>query len=254
MLRRVVDRVVRHPPLGLVVVVAAGVQVAVVAGEVAARDLDPQPVAGAEHVRGREWAECHLVDRARFHADVPVEAVPVPHAQDRVVQVDGAAIGVDMGELDGEVGVGRVGRHVQDHLDRSDHGQRLVERFRRVDEHVGAGLDAALIEGAGFVVTHAAEGAAVGRRRRARVVHETVGAGAARSGVGGQRAVAGGAVRPAVACEIQGHRLDSGRRPVGGVLPAVLAHQEVADLGVPVLEAVRLGLGEAVEEGPQHFV
>ena len=211
-------------------------------------------MAGAEHVGGRERPQGHFVDLARFHRDVPVEAFAVAHAEDRVVEVEGPTVGEDVYELDREVGVRCVGGDVQDDVDRSDDGERFFERFRRVDEHVGAGLDAALVEGARFVVAHAAEGAAVGRHGRARVVDETVGAVTVAAGIRCEPAVSGGAVRVAATVQVERDGFDSGRRPLVRVPPAVLAHQEVADLGVAVLEPVRLGLRETVEKVPQHLV
>ena len=56
--------VVRDDALALVVVVAAGIQVAVEAGEVAARHFDAQLVTRREVVTGGQRLQRHLVDLA----------------------------------------------------------------------------------------------------------------------------------------------------------------------------------------------
>src|SRR6185369_10714340 len=66
-LLRVMDHVVRHDSGGLIVIVAAGVQVAIEPREIAARHLDAQPVPRGEVVARRERLQRDLVYPARFH-------------------------------------------------------------------------------------------------------------------------------------------------------------------------------------------
>src|SRR5579884_1929971 len=85
----VVHDVVRHHPAGLVVVVAAGVQVAVEARKVTAGDFYAQPVAGEEIVAEINGLEGDLVDLSRLHPDGRfVVAVAVAHALDVFGEVE----------------------------------------------------------------------------------------------------------------------------------------------------------------------
>ena len=72
---------------GLVVVVAAGVEVAVEAREVGAGDLDADSVAGVEVVAGVHRRERDFVDLVFFHPDGLVVAVAVAEALDGFVEV-----------------------------------------------------------------------------------------------------------------------------------------------------------------------
>ena len=167
----------RHDTRRLVVVVAAGVQVAVEPREVAARHLDAQPVPRLEVVARRERLQRDLVDLARLHPHRRLlVALAPPHALDRLVEVVGAPVGVDVDHLDGEVGVLRVGRHVERRRDRAAELGARLERLRRVDEDVGPDFHLALIEGArrdrGARAAHVA---AVRRDGLHRVVGERVG-------------------------------------------------------------------------------
>src|SRR5262245_60001528 len=76
-----------------------GVRVRVEAGEVARRDLDPEAVAGAEHVAGR--SELDAIGRTGRG--------PKPAPRDPVAHADGASVRPDVDELRGEIRVRGVG-------------------------------------------------------------------------------------------------------------------------------------------------
>src|SRR5207247_929518 len=87
----------------------AGVGVAVEAGEVRGTDLDAQAVAGLEEVAGGPEVDRVLVREAGLGAGGGAVAVTVAGAQEAVAEVGGVAVGVDVEQLGGEVGVGGVG-------------------------------------------------------------------------------------------------------------------------------------------------
>src|SRR5258707_9614422 len=115
---------------GLVVVVAAGVQVAVEAGEVGAGDLDADSVAGVEVVAGVHRREGNLVDLVFFHPDGLVVAITVAEALDSLVQVVGSAVGKDVDDFYGDVGVLHVGRDVDRSGDGAADFDSLPQRLR----------------------------------------------------------------------------------------------------------------------------
>src|SRR6187402_3697013 len=99
-----VARAVRGNARALVVVAAAGVEGALEARETAARNYDPQAVAGQEVVARDERLERDLIDLVALHPHFGlVVAVAVAHALDRLVEVERAAVRIDVDDLDGEV-------------------------------------------------------------------------------------------------------------------------------------------------------
>src|SRR5262252_3915485 len=76
--RGMMDPVVSGHPRGLVVVVAAGVQVAVEAWEIAARDLDANPMTAAEVVTRGFKVNGHGIDLARLHPHFVCEPLAEP--------------------------------------------------------------------------------------------------------------------------------------------------------------------------------
>src|SRR4051812_46195020 len=95
-------------PCGFVVVVAAGVEVAVPAREVAAADFDADAVAGAKFVGGGFEVDAGFVDGPGFEPDTAVEPLAVTQAQDALLDVEGAAVRVDIDEFGSDVGVTRI--------------------------------------------------------------------------------------------------------------------------------------------------
>src|SRR5262245_48471939 len=104
-----VDLILGGYPFGLVVIIATSVQVAVESGEVTTRDFDADAVAGAEIVAGGFEIDRDLVDLARFHPDFFSEAFAIAGAQDALLHVVGGAIGVDVHQFRGEIGIFRRG-------------------------------------------------------------------------------------------------------------------------------------------------
>src|SRR6266545_8285702 len=100
-LLRMVHLAVRHDAGRLVVVLPAGVHVAVEAGKVAAGDLDPDPVPRLEEIARRHRRERHPVHLARLHHHRRlVVPLPVAGPLDRLVEVVRLSIGVDVEDLE----------------------------------------------------------------------------------------------------------------------------------------------------------
>ena len=219
---------------------AAGVGVRVEAREVAAADVEPDAVAGQEPVRGRADEHPDLLHPAGFQRLGLRERVPVPEPEDPVGQDLGAAVGVDVDELGGDVRVERAAADVEDGLHGADHVDRPCERIGRVDEHVLPPLERALVERPAAPADGAAavEGRPADRgHRRARVVQERIRRLVA-GGLAGEPAVAADRVRPTIAAEMPLLHLDIGRRPVRLGHPAVGAHEEEANRPVAVGKGV----------------
>jgi hypothetical protein len=123
---------------------AAGVAVAVVAREVAAGNLEPDPVAGQEDVGRDRQVQAELVGLAGGEGLGFGQRVAVPGPQDAVGQEDGAPVGEHVDQLAGEVGVRRRGggeqgqRHVPGDLDRL--GQDLAGEAQDVVPRLGRAL------------------------------------------------------------------------------------------------------------------
>jgi len=121
----------------------ARVSVALEAREVRRGHVDADPVAASEQVAGRRKLELDPVGRPRRHHHLPIEALAVASADDRVVDQHVVALGVilirgvDVDELRGEVRVDRARGDPQLDLDRPGHLDGLLERLGLVDEHVG---------------------------------------------------------------------------------------------------------------------
>src|SRR5882724_3921159 len=71
------DGVTRQSPLGLIVVVPAGVQIAVEAREVATGDLQANAMSRAEVVARGVEIDHHFVCLARFHPDLLVKTLQI---------------------------------------------------------------------------------------------------------------------------------------------------------------------------------
>src|SRR5262245_24145140 len=95
--------------------VFAGVQVAIEAREVAGGDLDPDAVAGQEHVAGGPEVDGEAGDLVRDERCGSLARVAVAGADDAVGQVLRVAVGPDVDQLCGEVSVrGAAGREEGD--------------------------------------------------------------------------------------------------------------------------------------------
>src|ERR1017187_15573 len=176
-LHGMVHGVVRHHTLGLVVVIAAGVEVAVETREVAARYFDPDAVAGGEVIAGGHGLERHAIYFAGFQPGQRlVVSVAIAQAPDGLVQVVGRAVGVHVDQLHCEIGIFGIGRNMQRDADRTAGFDGLLERLGGVDQNVGPGLLFALIEGAArYRVTGAADVAAIAGHGVHGIVSERVG-------------------------------------------------------------------------------
>src|SRR5580698_2221379 len=167
--------VVGHHALVFVEVIAAGVQVAVEAGKVAAADLDAQLMAGGKVDAGLDGLEGDFIHFALFHPHWRLlVAFAITHTLDVVVDVECSSVGEDVDELESEVRIFGVAGNVKTDVDGSTDFESLLQRRGAVDENIVARFDAALIHGARSEVrTHAAKTAAV----RGHGIHGVVGEG-----------------------------------------------------------------------------
>jgi hypothetical protein len=110
--------------------------------EVAARDVDTNPVAFLENVRRREWSDDEPIHLTRFDEVSCVAIVTIARPDQRIRDVHIEAAGevctrwIDIDQLGSEVSVDRHRRCKQYNLDRANNHDVLFERLRLEDEHV----------------------------------------------------------------------------------------------------------------------
>ena len=224
----------------------AGVPVAVEAGEVAARDVDPDAVAGLEQVARRPQVDRKLVDAARLQGRRGRGRLAVAPAHDAVGEEARVARLVHVGEHGREVGVHGRGRSEQ--LQRQPAGRLHVtrQRGRREDEHVGTRAERPLVRGPGRDDVAAAEPAAEGRRGILGVVVVTLRRRLARKLLRQQSLLA---ARPGLQVVARGP--GAGGRELRLVAPGVLPHHEHAHGGLRG-ELVGDALERVVHPAPQR--
>ena len=135
-----------HPRAGADVL--AGVEVPREARKARARDVHAHAMSAAKDVRSRIAADPilgHLAGLEQLDR-LSLDARPVARADDALGEEDRTAVRVDVAEPHEEVGVAGRRRGVEDHLDRADDLQFVLEGVARVDEHVVALLQGALVE------------------------------------------------------------------------------------------------------------
>ena len=89
-----------------------GVRIGIELREVAGGDFEADFVAGFEEIAGGPDVDFIFVDLARDDGRGMGERIAVAGALDTVVEIDGGAIGEDIYELGGEIGIGRGRRGV----------------------------------------------------------------------------------------------------------------------------------------------
>src|ERR1700733_1442646 len=194
--------------------VGAGVQVAVEAREVAAADLEANGVALLEDVSGGPEVDGDFVYLIGIHHTGLFVGVAVAHAEDAVGEVFGEAVGGDVDEHGGEVGVHGGGFYIGLESDGAGDLEILLQRLGGIDEDVVAIFGGSLIARAGLVVNHvAAERAADAGDGIRGIVGEFVGGFFFRGG-GGECTVAAERVCSAGRMDVVARGLHFGRRPV----------------------------------------
>src|SRR5215216_4663405 len=104
---RVVDRVRRFLPLSFVVLVAAGVEIAIKARKVTTRDFETDAMARSEVIAGRLKIDFELVNFSRLHPHFLIKAFAITRAQDALLYVEGRTIGINVDEFSCKVRVRR---------------------------------------------------------------------------------------------------------------------------------------------------
>src|SRR5208283_3777753 len=147
--RGVMDRLYGFRCLRHQVASEAGVRVPVELGEVAAGYLDPDAVVPAEDVAGGHEVYSELIDLARDEKSRRPHRLSEAGAYDSVAQVSCVAVGMDVDQLGGEIGVGS-GRARPKHGAHGTGDLRITfEGRRRVDKYVLPPLVRPLVEDAG---------------------------------------------------------------------------------------------------------
>src|SRR5690242_8237826 len=106
------DRVSRNDPVLLVVVVPAGIEVALEMREAAARDFNADAMARGERVARDEWRDVDLINFARLHEHRLLPSLTPPYPLDALVEVERFTIRTDIHQLDREIRVLDVRRQV----------------------------------------------------------------------------------------------------------------------------------------------
>src|SRR5213080_3749203 len=101
--------VVSDYPLGFVIVISPGVQVAVEAREITAGNLKPNTMTRPEIVAGRFHVDDYRIDPTILHPYLLVPTVAVASAQNTFLNVVGLAVRIYVYELCGKVGIARRG-------------------------------------------------------------------------------------------------------------------------------------------------
>src|SRR5215475_11910131 len=121
-------RVMSEDTFHFIVIISAGIQVTVESGEIAARHFNSQPVPRLEVVARRQWLQRNLVDFAGFHpGERLVISIPVAHALNRLIQVIGGSVRVNVDDLHREVRILRVRGYIQHGGDWSAYFSSLCE-------------------------------------------------------------------------------------------------------------------------------
>src|SRR5690349_4777778 len=121
----------------LIVIVAAGVEVAVEAREVAARDFHPDLMAGGEII-----ARCHRLQRDLVYLTVlhpdrrTLVTLAVAQALDGFIEVVGGTIGRDVDKFYRHVRILNVSGDVERDLDRATDLRSLLQGHTGIDKDV----------------------------------------------------------------------------------------------------------------------
>src|SRR6476646_8700959 len=100
------DGVMRNHALRLVVVSAARVHVAIEAWEITARNFQSNPMSGVKIVACIHRLKAYLDDLAGLHqGDGLVIAIPIPQTLDRLIEVVGPPVRIDIYQFDGHISV-----------------------------------------------------------------------------------------------------------------------------------------------------
>ena len=101
--------IVRNHKFRFVVVVPAGIQIAIEARKITAGNFHAQPVPGEKIIAEIDWLESDFVNFFRLHPDRRfVVAVAIAHALDVFNQIERTAIGINVVYAKSEIGIFRA--------------------------------------------------------------------------------------------------------------------------------------------------
>ena len=176
MLRVVIDGVGRGYRLMARDVVCPRIEVPIKARKVAAADLKSDPVSFAEDVAGCPDVDGKLVRLTGIQQSGLLLRVAVAGAEDAFRQILREAIGADVYQFGGEIGIDRGRASEEFDTNRPGDFEILGKRGGGVDEHIVAGFDRALVAGAGLeMLGVATQWTADGRRGILGIVDVTIG-------------------------------------------------------------------------------
>src|SRR5215510_14224562 len=107
------NRVRRHFPFSLVVLIATRVEITVEARKVTARDFQTDPVSGSEVITGGLKIDLDLVNFSLLHPNFLVKTFAITRAQNTLLHVESATIRLNIHEFCREVSVQGGGRDIQ---------------------------------------------------------------------------------------------------------------------------------------------
>lgn len=126
----------------------AGIGIGLEARGVAGRDGDTDAMAGTEYQRGRPQVDIKFVNFAGLHKLAGFHGVSVSGTYDTVKDYHAPAVGIEVTELCGEVGIGGGGRGPEFYFDAACDFEVLIEFFGSEEQDIRAIFDGTLVAGA----------------------------------------------------------------------------------------------------------
>ena len=121
------DRLSSCTRLGPVSHSPTSIKIAIEAIEIAARDLEPDPVPALEQIASRDQVDRELIRSSRFHQSAATRAGAVTPTNNALAEIGRIAIGGDIDQPGGEIGVGRGARCEENQFDWSGNLDLLLE-------------------------------------------------------------------------------------------------------------------------------
>ena len=134
--------VLRDDAADLVEVVAAGAEITLIGGEIAAGGFDAQAMTFLQTDGRDHLIQGHFIHAGGLHQGGLMDAVTITHALGGIIQVERPAVGKYVDQLQHDVGVGGGRTDEQPRLDVSRESHVAREGIAGVDQDVLAAFDA----------------------------------------------------------------------------------------------------------------
>ena len=102
---RAMNGVIGDHPLGLIIVIATGIEITNKAWEIAAGNLQTNSMPLQKDVTGGVQVDPKFLDAACLHEDLLVKALPLVVPKKGILNIEGTAIGVHIHQFNGKIGV-----------------------------------------------------------------------------------------------------------------------------------------------------